>query len=597
MTSWDTLGMADQHSQGPPSGAPSPAPSGPGGSVVAMAREDEPGPSGAASVTAGGRPGAAVRTTPWWVGVAIAGTAFPVVVAVARALRQGWLPMGDNAYFTVRSRDVLGPHHPLLGAWSSGSRALGGSVNNLGPLQLDLLAPFTKVGWAAGTAVGAGALAVASIVGIGLVARRLLPPVGVLLTLLATAVVAWTMGSQLFLETRQHHALILPFLLYLVLVWGLAAGDRWLLPWAVAVGTLLVQTHLSYLVLASLLGGWGLVALVVRTRRVGLVAPALTSLGVAALLWAQPLVDQVTGRGNLTDLLRSGSGDEGSAPGPAGAVRIVGRLLAWPPRWLRAGFVDFAPAGSDGTVRAVAGLVVVVAVLGLAGWRSRARGDATATAAVATAAVAVGAGLAGAAVTPAGSLGPVVGNYRWLWPLALFVVLAAVIGVGGAGAVVPSRAGGRRLGGVVVGVALVVVTLADLPAHHGLEVTRVDRRLRPVAAEVVRQLEDAEVRGPVLFDRSRAAFGEPYSYVVLAALQSDGVAFTFDEADPAAGLDVLRFGEGRADEGRAEQRLVLVTGPAAHDLPPGARRVALAAVPDAGDDPIATAALYLEPVG
>ena len=567
-----------------------------------MAREDEPGPSGAAGA-AGRTTG---RTTPWWVGAAIAGTALPVVVAVARAVRQGWLPMGDNAYFTVRSRDVLGPHHPLLGAWSSGSRSLGGSVNNLGPLQLDLLAPFTKVGWAAGTAVGAGALAVVSIVGIGLVARRLLPPAGVLLVLLATAVVAWAMGSQMFLETRQHHALILPFLLYLVLVWGLAAGDRWLLPWAVAVGTLLVQTHLSYLVLASLLGGWGLAALVARQRRDGavrtLARPGLASLGVAALLWAQPLVDQVTGQGNLTDLLRSGSGDEGSAPGPAGAARIVGRMLAWPPRWLRAGFVDVDPAGSDGTAWAVVGLVAVVVVLGVAGWRSRARGDATATAAVATAAAAVVAGLVGAAVTPAGSLGPVVGNYRWLWPLALFVVLAAVLGavgtgVGGADPDVPSRDGARRLGGLVVGLALVAVTLADLPAHHGLEVTRVDRRLRPVAAEVVRQVEDADLKGPVLFDRSRAAFGEPYSYVVLAALQEDGVAFTFDEDDPGAGRDVLRFGEGRADEGRADQRLVLVTGPAARDLPPGARRVALASVPDAGDDPIGTAGLYLEPVG
>jgi hypothetical protein len=100
-----------------------------------------------------------------------------------------------------------------------------------------------------------------------------------------------------------------------------------------------------------------------------------------------------------------------------------------------------------------------------------------------------------------------------------------------------------------------------------------------------------------MFDRRRAAFGEPYSYVVLAELQDEGVAFTFDEGDPATGLDVLRFGDGRADEGRAAERLVLVTGPAAGDLPPGARRVALASVPDAGDDPIATAGLYLEPVG
>ena len=54
-------------------------------------------------------------------------------------------PTGDDAYFTVRSRDVLTAHHPLLGAWSSGSLDLETPINNLGPIQLDLLAPFTRL--------------------------------------------------------------------------------------------------------------------------------------------------------------------------------------------------------------------------------------------------------------------------------------------------------------------------------------------------------------------------------------------------------------------------------------------------------------------
>ena len=65
------------------------------------------------------------------------------------------MPVGDAAYFTVRSRDVLTAHHPLLGAWSSGSSVVGVPVNNLGPLQLDLLAPFTKVAPYLGTGIGA----------------------------------------------------------------------------------------------------------------------------------------------------------------------------------------------------------------------------------------------------------------------------------------------------------------------------------------------------------------------------------------------------------------------------------------------------------
>ena len=41
--------------------------------------------------------------------------------------------------------DVATAHNPLVGAWSMGSREVGVWINNLGPLQLDLLAPFTKL--------------------------------------------------------------------------------------------------------------------------------------------------------------------------------------------------------------------------------------------------------------------------------------------------------------------------------------------------------------------------------------------------------------------------------------------------------------------
>ena len=88
----------------------------------------------------------------------------PTAVAVVRAAAIDWMPVGDAADFTVRSRDVLTDHHPLVGAWSSGSAVVGVAVNNLGPLQLDLLAPFTKVSPYLGTAAGAAFLNAASVV-------------------------------------------------------------------------------------------------------------------------------------------------------------------------------------------------------------------------------------------------------------------------------------------------------------------------------------------------------------------------------------------------------------------------------------------------
>ena len=88
----------------------------------------------------------------------------PILWAAVRAAAGRWLPVGDDAYFTERSRDVLTSHHPLLGAWSSGSVDLETPINNLGPTQLDLLAPFTRFTPHGGTAVGVAAVNCAAIV-------------------------------------------------------------------------------------------------------------------------------------------------------------------------------------------------------------------------------------------------------------------------------------------------------------------------------------------------------------------------------------------------------------------------------------------------
>ncbi|HXH56486.1 hypothetical protein [Iamia sp.] len=545
-----------------------------------------------------GSPTAWLRPRQQWLAwLAIAVAVAPIVVAAARAVLGGWVPLGDNAYFTVRSRDVLGPVHPLLGAWSSGSKSTGTPVNNLGPLQLDLLAPFTKVGSAAGTAIGVAVLNFASVVGVGLVARRLTSTVGVVLAMVMSGLVAWSMGSELLIEPRQHHALVLPCLCFIALCWGLATGDRWLLPWAAAVGSLLVQTHLSYLLLAPLLGLWGIVGLTVATWRAPpgdgsdrgpgrtLRGPAAVTGAVLVVVWAQTVVDQVAGTGNLGRLRDAGSSDDGSAPGLADGARIVTDVVASPSAWLRHGFRDFAPASDlTGVAVPTVRLLVVLGVLGAAAWVAHRRRDRVATMAVVTAAVAVGAGVVAAARTPTGDLGPVAGNYRWLWPVAGFTIFVAVLAGTGSSSpdTPPSEAApstrppsaGRRTGvvGLVAAAVLVVLTVANLPPAYDIDVVRSDRHRRPVALELTRQLDAAELTGPVLFDRSRGVFTEPYSYAVLVALQEQGIEFTFDDDGP----DIPRFGEARADEGRAERRLVLVTGSAARTVPETAERIAFA---------------------
>jgi len=127
--------------------------------------------------------------------IALAAAVLPTVVMVLRAATEGWVPLFDAAYFTVRSRDVATSHNPVVGAWSMGSREVGSWLNNLGPLQLDVLAPFTKVDPYWGTAAGVAATNIVAIVGVWLVSRRLLGPVGVVGAMAATVLLQLNEGS------------------------------------------------------------------------------------------------------------------------------------------------------------------------------------------------------------------------------------------------------------------------------------------------------------------------------------------------------------------------------------------------------------------
>ena len=207
-----------------------------------------------------------------WLSLAIG--CLPILSAVYHGLVDHWYPIGDNGYFVIRARDVLTRHHPLLGAWSSGSNSLAESVNNLGPLQLDLLAPFAKAGVAAGTVIGVGAVQLVSVVGIWATLRRLTNAAVVIVAMVMVTTIGWSMGTGLLLETRQHPYLVLPFLCLLVLVWAVASGALWALPWAAFVASLVVQTHLSYLFFFTGLSLWALAALGVICGRAVATTPA-----------------------------------------------------------------------------------------------------------------------------------------------------------------------------------------------------------------------------------------------------------------------------------------------------------------------------------
>jgi hypothetical protein len=503
------------------------------------------------------------RTPSWrrlrvWGPVAV--VCVPIVWAAVRAAVGGWVPIGDDAYFTVRSRDVLTSHHPLLGAWSSGSLDLETPINNLGPVQLDLLAPFTRFTPMGGTAMGVASINICALVAIAWLVARVAGERAVLPAMCAVGLLTWTMGSEMLITPRQHQAMILPYLCLLVAAWAVTAGDRWAIVPAVVAGSVVVQTHLSYPVLAAALALVMIVGQVVTTRQgaaVGGRRPFVVAGVLAGLLWIQTVVDQFTGYGNLGHVL-FGSGDAGRA-GLVRGARIVAATLVSPYTFLRPGYREFDAAARFASAWQS---IVFWSVLGFAiGWVAvaiRRRGLRHAAGSI-VAIVAVLAGVLDAALLPRTTFGYTIMNYRWLWATGTFVLLLAFVAIG-RWAEADERDG--RVRKVFAGLAVAVLfalAIANLPRsvqNVGAEQYLAEQRsVEEALAQVDGVLDEIAIDGPIVVDDSAMYFGHGYTYPLLVEMQEHGVDFRFDDA-----FQERRFGSGRVSDGSELQRLRLLSG-------------------------------------
>jgi hypothetical protein len=506
----------------------------------------------------------------------------PIMWAALRAAAGKWVPIGDDAYFTVRSRDVLTSHHPLLGAWSSGSLDLTTPINNLGPLQLDLLAPFTRLTPMGGTAVAVAAINVAAIVTISWLVSRTAGGRAVLPAMCSVALLTWTMGSEMLITPRQHQAMILPYLCLLVAAWAVTAGDRWGIVVAVVAGSLVAQTHLSYPVLVAALALLMVVAQVVATREgtaVGGRRPLYVAGVSAFVLWIQTAVDQFAGYSNLGHVL-FGSGDAGRA-GIVRGARIVAATLVSPDTLLRPGYREF-----DATVRFASvwqSFVFWLAVGFAIGWvavATRRRGLRSSAGSL-VAIVAVLAGVLDAALLPRTTFGYTIMNYRWLWPTAAFMVMLLFVSVG------RWADGGEygrrpRTGFATCAVLLLAITaVANLPRsmqNVGADEYLAEQRgVQNALAQVDGVLDELAEGGPIIIDDSAMYFGHGYTYPLLVEMQQHDVDFRFEDA-----FQERRFGSGRISDGSETQRLRLVSGDPAVAMRDDANAVAFVG----GDRPV-----------
>ena len=160
--------------------------------------------------------------------------------------------------------------------------------------------------------------------------------------------------GELLTSSWNPYVVMLPFALLIGLCAALAVGRVRVLPAVALVGSFVVQTHIGLLPCTMALVAMA-VALWMYRRRVCRSAPVgvpvgvdaprgasirpwvLASVGLFALLWMLPLVDQVVGSGNAGEIVRFFLSDDRPRPSPStsfaaaayglfAAVRLQGRL-------------------------------------------------------------------------------------------------------------------------------------------------------------------------------------------------------------------------------------------------------------------------------
>lgn len=509
----------------------------------------------------------------------VAAALLPVVVATARAIARGWVPVADNGWIAVRTYDVLTEHHPLLGTGSSAGLTAGTEIHHPGPLLHDLLALPARIvpGSGTGLALGVGIVNCLAVVGIAVFAHRRGGPLLATGAMAVTAALAWAMGSEVLFEPWQPHVLLLPFLLFLVLVWSVACGDLSALPWAAGVGSLVVQTHLSYALLAPVLALWAVVVLILelrrrrardpeswpglrrRARRVGTLTAA-----VLAVLWLQPVVEQLFSDGNLGQLVRAGNGPESIGYGRG--VRLVATVVAVPPWWLRPSFHESLFASDrwepPSLVAAAVSLALLALVLAVGAANSRRRCDRPAFLVVATAAMALVVGLVTVGQGPVSFFGITAHQFRWLWPLGAFGAFGILV-------VLVRRLAPRLPPTRLVGLLTLVTAgfaLLNLPTSD--QGSQADTGAVPVARDLANQMDTVEGEGTLMVDLP-LLFGEPYGPAVLAELARREVAFVVEPVWLSQLDDRRRF-TGR----NADAVLSFAFGDAARRTSAGARRIA-----------------------
>jgi hypothetical protein len=348
------------------------------------------------------------------------------------------------------------------------------------------------------------------------------------------------------------------------LTWALVNGDRWALPVAAFVASFVTQTHVGYAPLAVPLLALGAAGLVVAAVRGGrgddgpsprrLLAPGLAALGVLAVMWLPPVVQQLTDEpGNLSAVVtwfRSGGHDGEPARGLRAGWRIVTGQYGWPPEWIageRGVGILTEPVELHFPVAPV--LLAVIAAAAVVVVRRRVAPGAGSLLGVWLVATVAG------VVAVARTIGPIY-DYRTGWTSVLAMVAAVACAWVGWSAAVAWRPALQRRVLVPASLALVAVLAVVGAVAHGTADApqpRAEARLRAVVPDVIDGLPAGDGRVVVA---GRGGFESlAYAPSLVLQLERRGVDARMPPGNEASGEH--RDGDG---DGPPRARLVVATG-------------------------------------
>ncbi|MCO5312837.1 MAG: hypothetical protein M9952_07890 [Microthrixaceae bacterium] len=289
-----------------------------------------------------------------------------VVGLGAAASIRGWIPVGDNAFLSYRSRHVGSSDPILLNNASSGGTDNSEPYNHPGAFPLTLMAPITLIGGPGSVPLAAAVCTAASIGLISSTVRRVAGRGAQLWSLVVSAGLLATQSVTMFADPWNPNFAMWPLGLAVIAAWAACQGHRWSLAVAGLAASVAVQSHLAFIAPGAAAFAAGLAGTAIvwrrdsRRLRVELAATAI-ALSVAN---AQLLVDQFFGTGNLGRLLSArDAGAQRVSVHDVGAV-LVSKLS--PSVFRRDGwFAPVFPADRASPVAIVVGLGAL-AVLSIA---------------------------------------------------------------------------------------------------------------------------------------------------------------------------------------------------------------------------------------